>query len=294
MRNALTIDVEDYYHVSGFERGIPRSAWDDYPSRVVDNTQRLLDRLERHSVRATFFVLGWVAERFPELVRRIDRAGHELASHSFWHRLVYELTPDEFRADLRRSRAAIEQAAGRSVTAYRAPSFSITRRSLWALDVLAEEGFVVDSSVFPVRHDRYGIPDAPREPHAIETPSGTIWEFPMSAVRWGGVNWPVSGGGYFRLYPYAATLRAVRSVNAQGRPLVFYLHPWEIDPEQPRLRVAGWLSRRRHYVNLHTTDAKLERLLSDFEFGALDELAREKVHHGDTEDTERKTVEGRR
>lgn len=271
MLNALTIDVEDYYQVSGFERRIARADWDRFPSRVAANTDRLLALLARRQVRATFFVLGWVARRFPQLVRRIDRAGHELGSHGFWHRLVYEQSREEFRADLRESRDAIEQAAGRAVTCYRAPSFSITRRSLWAFEVLAEERFRVDSSVFPVRHDRYGIPDAPREPHAVETPCGTVWECPLSTWRWGGLNWPVSGGGYFRLYPYALTARAIRDLHRQGRPLVFYLHPWEIDPGQPRLRAAGWLARRRHYVNLHTTEAKLERLLGEFSFGALED-----------------------
>src|SRR5262245_17779047 len=199
--NAMTIDVEDYYHVTAVDQYVSRDAWERYPSRVRENTERLVDLFDQMGIRATFFVLGWVAERFPDLVRRIAARGHELGSHSHWHRLVYDLTPEAFRADLRRSRDAIEAAAGVRVTAFRAPRYSITKQSLWALDVLVEEAFSCDSSVFPVRHDRYGIPDAPRHPHEIVRPCGPLWEVPTATVPWAGLNVPIAGGGYFRHFP---------------------------------------------------------------------------------------------
>lgn len=271
--NAFTVDVEDYYHVSAFERHVRREDWGDYESRVADSTRRVLELLARHHTRATFFVLGWVARRCPDLVREIHAAGHELGSHSYWHRLVYELKPDEFRQDLRDSRAALEDAAGVAVKAYRAPSFSITKQSLWALEVLAEEGMQVDSSVFPIYHDRYGIPDARTDLHRVTTPAGTLWEFPPSVVRVGGMNLPVSGGGYFRLYPLAFSLRALARINRrQRRAFMFYVHPWELDPEQPRLSAGSRLSRVRHRVNLHSTEQKLDRLLARFRFGTLSEV----------------------
>jgi polysaccharide deacetylase family protein (PEP-CTERM system associated) len=270
MLNALTIDVEDYYQVSAFEKDVARTDWDRYESRVVANTQRVLRSLDEAQTKATFFVLGWVADHHPELVREIHRAGHEIGSHSYWHRLVYEQTPDEFRADLVRSRDVLEQIVGESVTAYRAPSFSITKKSLWALEILCEEGFTCDSSIFPIHHDRYGIPDARAELHQLATPAGSLWEFPAAVMRIAGVNAPVSGGGYFRLYPLPLTIRALRSVNQRRKqPFVFYTHPWEFDPDQPRLRVGSWLSRRRHYLNLSSTERKLRRLLSAFSFGAI-------------------------
>lgn len=269
--NAFTVDVEDYYQVSAFERQVRRDDWGGYESRVAASTRRLLGLLARHETRATFFVLGWVADRCPELVREIYSAGHELASHGFWHRLVYEQTPDEFRHDIRAGRKAVEDAAGVRVTAYRAPSFSITRRSLWALDVLAEEGFEIDSSIYPVRHDRYGIPGAAAGPHQIDTAAGPIWEFPPSVVRIGRASLPVSGGGYFRLYPLAVTFAALRQINRRGRPFMFYVHPWEIDPGQPRLSAGSRLSRFRHRVNLRSTEQKLDRLLGRLPFGTLSE-----------------------
>ena len=242
MLNALTIDVEDYFQVSGFERHVDRRDWDRYESRVVPNTYRLLSLLEEQQTQGTFFVLGWVAERFPELVRDIHRAGHEIGSHSYWHRLIYQLTPDEFRADLVHSRDVLEQITGEPVTAYRAPSFSITKDSLWALEILVEEGFDSDSSIYPIYHDRYGIPDAQPALHRLATKAGELWEFPASVLRVGRMNLPISGGGYFRLYPLPFTIRALRKVNRQlQRPFVFYAHPWEIDPTQPRLRVGSWL-----------------------------------------------------
>lgn len=269
--NAFTVDVEDYYHVSAFARTVRPAEWDQYPSRVVASTQRVLDLLETAGVRGTFFVLGWVAHRFPRLVRDIQRAGHEIGCHSYWHRLVYEQTPEQFRDDLRLGCAAIEDVTGSPVTLYRAPSFSIVRRSLWAMDVLAEEGIRIDSSIFPVRHDRYGIPDAERFPHRIQARSGAIWEFPPSIHAMGKVQLPVGGGGYFRLYPLRFSIHCLRRINEVcGQPFLFYVHPWELDPDQPRLP-GSMLARFRHRVNLTGTARKLARLLDAFRFGTLTE-----------------------
>jgi polysaccharide deacetylase family protein (PEP-CTERM system associated) len=272
--NALTIDVEDYYHVTGFEARVDRARWDEFPSRVGPNTQRLLDLLAAAGVRATFFVLGWVAERQPALVRAIRRAGHEVGCHGYWHRLVYDQTPDEFRADLCRARDVLQDVLGEKVSAYRAPSFSITARSVWALDVLLEEGFAFDSSIYPTHHDRYGMPGAPLGPHQLRRSAGDLWEFPPPVWPVLGYPLPVGGGGYLRLYPYALTRHGLRGINAAGRPFAVYLHPWEIDPDQPRL-AAGTPRAFRHYVGLRRTEGRLVRLLSDFSFGALSEaLAR--------------------
>jgi polysaccharide deacetylase family protein (PEP-CTERM system associated) len=269
--NALTVDVEDYYHVSGFEECVDRSRWDTFESRVVGNTHKILNTLQAASVRATFFILGWVAERQPRLVRDIHAAGHEIGCHSYWHRLIYRQTPQEFRQDLRRGRGVLQDLIGQPVVSYRAPSFSITRRCLWAFDVLIEEGIRYDSSIYPTLHDRYGLAGAPLAPHRIVRPSGEIREFPMPVYRRLGYPLPVGGGGYFRLYPYAVTRHGLRSINAAGRPFVVYVHPWELDPEQPRLR-PGRFKAFRHYVNLHRTERRLARLLSDFSFGTMGEV----------------------
>jgi polysaccharide deacetylase family protein (PEP-CTERM system associated) len=266
--NTLTIDVEDYYQVSGFEPWVERSNWDRFESRVERGTDIILGRLAEANVRATFFTLGWVAQRRPGLVRAIQAAGHEIASHGHAHRLIYTQTPEEFRADVRQARDILEDISGEPIRAYRAPSFSITARSLWALDVLIDEGFVYDSSIYPVYHDRYGIPGTPLEPHRIDRPGGTIWEFPPPVWKVLGCPVPVGGGGYFRLYPYPVTRHGLRSINAAGRPFAVYLHPWEFDPEQPRLSV-GRMRAWRHYVNLHRTEGRLIRLLSDFAFAPL-------------------------
>jgi polysaccharide deacetylase family protein (PEP-CTERM system associated) len=267
--NAMTIDVEDYFHVSVFDGVIRREDWDRQPSRVEASTSRLLDLLAAHGVKATCFVLGWVAERFPRLVARIAAEGHEVASHGYWHRLVYRQTPDDFRADLRRAREVIEQASGRSVRGYRAPSFSITTASLWALDVLADEGYAYDASIFPVRHDRYGIPAAPRHLCRVSHDARSLVEAPGSTVRLAGVNVPVAGGGYFRLLPYAWTRWGIARRNrVDQQPAIFYLHPWEIDPDQPRLP-ASRLGRFRHYRNLDRTESRLRQLLTDFRFAPL-------------------------
>ena len=267
--NALTIDVEDYFHVSAFEGYIRRSTWDSLESRVVRNTDRLLELLARANVQATFFVLGWVAERYPALITRIAEAGHEIGSHGFGHRLIYNQSPAEFREDLLRSRAVISDAARVAIDGYRAPSFSITPRSLWALDIIRDVGFTYDASVFPIRHDRYGLPSAPRHFHALNQKAGTLWECPASTVRIAGTNLPVAGGGYFRLLPYAWTRWGISRLNRnEQRAAIFYLHPWEIDPDQPRIPTS-LLSRIRHYTNLSKTEKRLLRLLREFRFAPL-------------------------
>jgi polysaccharide deacetylase family protein (PEP-CTERM system associated) len=266
--NALTVDVEDYFQVTGFDHIVSRSEWDGFESRVAGGVHRLLDLLADADVRATFFVLGWIAERRPDLVKDVRSAGHEIGSHSHAHRLIYEQTPEEFRADLRRGRDVLQDLLGEPVTAYRAPSFSVTRQSLWALDVLIEEGFRLDSSIYPTRHDRYGIPGSPVGPHRIDRPAGSIWEFPPPVYRCVGYPLPVGGGGWFRLYPYRVTRGCLRAINRSGRPFAAYFHPWELDPDQPRLS-PGRLAEFRHYVNLGKTEGRLRRLLRDFRFATL-------------------------
>jgi succinoglycan biosynthesis protein ExoA len=286
--NALTVDVEDYYHVSAFDYCVSRGDWPRMESRVEANTHRLLDRLADANVRGTFFILGWLAERQPQLVRAIRAAGHEIGCHSYAHRLIYQQTPEEFRADLRRGIRVLEHILGERITAYRAPSFSITRQSLWALDILIEEGITLDSSIYPTHHDRYGIPGTPLTPHRIDRPVGSLWEFPPPVQRFLSYPLPAGGGGYFRLYPYALSRLLLRRINAAGRPFAAYLHPWELDPDQPRLR-PGRLRAFRHYVNIARTEDRLNCLLHDFNFGTLSEsLAR---YHPDaafpTEDVRR-------
>lgn len=273
--NAMTVDVEDYFHVSAFDGVVPRSQWATLECRVERNTDRLLQIFSDTEIRATFFVLGWVAERYPALVARIAQQGHEVASHGFAHRLVYDLTPAMFREDIRRSKAMLEDAAGAVVDGYRAPSYSITPRSLWALDVLIDEGFRYDASIFPIHHDRYGIPLSPRHPYWLNRSSGSIMEAPASTVRWGILNFPVAGGGYFRILPYAWTRWGIARINRdEQRPAIFYMHPWEIDPDQPRLP-SSLLSRFRHYRNLDKTEGRLRRLLADFDFAPMRTVLRE-------------------
>lgn len=270
--NAMTIDVEDYFHVSVFDGLVPRHEWGRFESRVCANTDRLLGIFDEAGVRSTFFVLGWVAERYPQLVRRIASAGHEIASHGYEHRLIYDQTPAAFRSDVRRAKQLLEDAGGRQVLGYRAPSYSVTPKSLWALDILLEEGYRYDSSIFPIRHDRYGIPLSARAPYPIERRSGTLIEVPGSTTRLGPMNLPVAGGGYFRILPYWWTRWGIARVNElEHRPAIFYLHPWEIDPEQPRLK-AGRLGRFRHYRHLDETESRLRRLLADFRFDTVESL----------------------
>ena len=276
MINALTIDVEDYFHVTAFERHVRRDEWDNYPLRVEVNTHRILDMIDEFEIKATFFVLGWVAERMPAIVREIAGRGHEIACHGYGHDLVYRIGPERFRDDVRKAKALLEDICGARVVGYRAPSYSITKESLWALDVLIEEGFSYDSSIFPVYHDNYGIPDADRFPHEIVRPSGVLKEFPLSTLplRIGGKEHrlPIAGGGYLRLLPSWVISRGMRRINTVERePAVLYFHPWEIDPEQPRIR-AGLKSRFRHYLNLHRTEGKLRDLMGALMFSTMQEV----------------------
>jgi len=269
--NALTVDVEDYYQVSAFEHWIDRRQWADYPSRVKENTELLLSIFRRRRVRGTFFVLGWVGQHWPDLVRRIQDEGHELGAHGFWHQRIYRQSPDGFRDDLRRTRDLLAHLAGQPIRCYRAPSFSVTPASWWALEILVQEGFQYDSSVFPIRHDRYGAPGWPVGICRVETPSGPIWEFPPAVYRVGRMAVPCGGGGYFRLYPLGLTLWLLRAIRRQGRPFVFYLHPWELDPHQPRLP-GSVATRFRHYWNLPATARRLEAVLDEFMFAPLSEV----------------------
>jgi polysaccharide deacetylase family protein (PEP-CTERM system associated) len=271
--NAMSIDVEDYFHVAALSGAISRDDWDSMSARVDQSTRRLLEVFDTTGTRATFFVLGWVAERHPVLVREIHRRGHEIACHGYSHRMVYQQSPEEFRSETLRSKALLEHISGEAVTGYRAASYSITAKSRWALDILAEAGFRYDSSIFPVRHDLYGIPDAPRFPHVLTTDGGArLVEFPPTTAHIMGQNIPAAGGGYFRLYPYPLSRWLLRRVNAgEGQPAIFYLHPWEVDPDQPRVN-AGWRSRFRHYNNLAKCESRLRRLLVDFRFAPAREV----------------------
>ncbi len=270
--NALSVDLEEYFQVSNFTKLIERSRWETLPSRVRDATRRLLDAADATGNRATFFVLGWIAERHPELVREIAARGHEIACHGYGHELVYEIGPERFRADLRRARAAIEQATGAPVHGYRAPSYSITEASLWALRILVEEGFRYDSSIFPIRHHRYGIPGFARRPVRIELGGGqSIDEFPLTTLAAGPWSLPLAGGAYLRFLPPAVFAWGLGRLVAAGEPTVLYVHPWEIDPEQPRQAV-GWLVRVNHYHNLHRTEGRLRRLLERFRFAPMAEV----------------------
>jgi polysaccharide deacetylase family protein (PEP-CTERM system associated) len=270
---ALTVDVEDYFQVAAFRHVIRYDDWDRMESRVEQNLQKVLDLLAESNQHGTFFILGWTAERFPDLVRKIQAAGHEIGCHSYAHRLVYELTPGEFRDDTLRARKVIEDAAGVPVLAYRAPSFSITPRSLWALDILAELGFKVDCSIFPIHHDLYGFPTAPRQPFRIRVNGSTLLEFPPPTLRIGRWNMPVTGGGYLRQLPFNFQLRALKTLEERREAVQLYFHPWELDPDQPRI-AASLRSRLRHYRNLDETAHRLRRLLALFHFDAVSEVIR--------------------
>jgi polysaccharide deacetylase family protein (PEP-CTERM system associated) len=270
--NALSVDLEEYFQVSNFDQCIERKSWDDQPSRVGDATARLLDAFEATGNTATFFVLGWIAERHGALLRQIAERGHEIACHGYGHQLVYDLGPEAFREDLRRARRAIEDASGVEVSGYRAPSYSITERSLWALPILVEEGFRYDSSIFPIRHHRYGIPGFARRPVRVDLAGGSsIREFPLSTLRVGPLTLPVAGGAYLRFLPAALFRWAYGRLVAAGHPTVLYTHPWEIDPGQPRQDV-GLKVRVNHYFNLSRTEGRLRRLLERFRFASLREV----------------------
>lgn len=270
--NALTVDVEDYFHASAFRKIAPPESWNQYPSRVELSTRRVLDLLAELDLRGTFFVLGWVAERFPSLVREIQAAGHDFGCHSYAHRLIYEFAPAQFREDTRRARAAIEHAAGVPVNAYRAPTFSITHRSLWALEILLELGFTTDSSIFPTKNHLYGIPGAPRRPFRIRIQGADLLEFPLPVFDIGGYGVPFTGGAYLRLVPCRIQVAALNRVMARSQPVVMYFHPWELDPAQPRL-ASAFGPKFYHYAGLRRTEPRLRQLLNTFSFGTLQALA---------------------
>jgi polysaccharide deacetylase family protein (PEP-CTERM system associated) len=266
----MSVDLEDWFCVYNLSRLIRYADWDQCESRVERSTMRLLDLFARYRVQATFFVLGWVADRFPELVQEVERQGHEIASHGYSHQLLTSMQPEEFRVDLQRSLEALSKASSKAVWGFRAPSFSLTRSTLWAVDILSESGLRYDSSVFPVQfHPEYGIPDAELGPYRLRQ---NLTELPMSVAEIAGRRIPCCGGGYFRLYPYPVTRALMRRCNKQGRPVVFYLHPWEIDPEQPRVEGLSWSKRFRHYNHLGKTEERLEQLLNDFAFTTAREL----------------------
>jgi polysaccharide deacetylase family protein (PEP-CTERM system associated) len=294
IRNALTIDVEDYFQVSAFEKIVQRPEWHGYPLRVGENTRRILDILDEKGTTATFFILGWVAERDPALVRDIHGRGHEVACHGYGHQRVPNLTREEFRDDVRKSKGILEDLTGEAVIGYRAPSYSISLNTLWAFDELVETGYLYDSSVFPVRHDYYGIPNWPRFPFYVASGDDGVWspetavssrnstasgsslkllEIPITTVRIAGKNLPIAGGGYFRLFPYLLSHWGLQRINlAEKRPFVFYLHPWEIDPDQPRITGIGMKTRFRHYLNLSKTEQRFRKLLADFQFSSMRRL----------------------
>jgi polysaccharide deacetylase family protein (PEP-CTERM system associated) len=267
----MTVDVEDFFQVQAFAGCVERSSWDGMPRRVEANMDRILALFSEAGITATFFVLGWIAERHPGLIHRIVAQGHELASHGYAHIPVHEQTPEAFRSDIGRTKKLLEDIGGVPVRGYRAASFSIGASTLWALDVLAEAGYDYSSSIYPIVHDHYGMPDAPR--FAFRSGDSSILEFPMTTLPLLGRNLPCSGGGYFRLLPYAVSRWALRRVNKRDRrPCIFYFHPWEIDPDQPRLAAAPLKSRVRHYLNLGRMEARLRHLLVDFEWGRMDHV----------------------
>jgi len=276
MRNALTVDVEDYFQVTAFSGVVKRDDWPIYPSRVEGNTRRVFDLLDAYSLKATFFVLGWVADHFPGLVKEIAHRRHEVGCHGYDHELVYNQGPDTFRRDVRRTKAMLEDITGSQVLGYRAPSYSITEKSMWALDILIEEGFAYDSSIFPIVHDNYGIPGAERFPHDIRRENGSIREFPLTTLNMSlpgrTMPLPIAGGGYLRLFPAEVIHWGMRRINqVEKQPAVLYFHPWELDPDQPRIK-ARLRSRFRHYVNLDLTEDKLCHLFKSLEFGTMSEV----------------------
>lgn len=268
--NALTVDVEDYFHVAAFEKQITPADWQHMTPRVDRNTRVLLDQFDRNNAKATFFFLGWVAERFPDLVKEVQRRGHEVASHGFSHTKVHQQTPAEFRDDVVRAKDILEQLTGQPVIGYRAPSFSINKQSEWAFEILKDIGHLYSSSTYPIKHDLYGVPDWPQQPY--KRPEG-IWEIPMPTLTMLGRQLPIAGGGYFRLMPYWLSSRLISKFLQQDRmPYMFYFHPWEIDPDQPRVTGAGQKSKFRHYVNLDKMEHKLDQLLTQFNWGSLGQV----------------------
>jgi len=272
--NALSIDVEDYFQVSAFAGCIDPADWDRFPCRIERNVDRILGLLDAAGARGTFFTLGWIAERYPQTVRRISAAGHEIASHGFAHQRASEQQPDEFLADIRLAKAVLEDVVGTEVTGYRAPSFSVGPETAWAFECIGTAGYRYSSSIYPIRHDHYGVPDAPRFAHEIRP--GLV-ELPVATIRVLGKNWPAGGGGYFRLLPYALSRWSIQHINTVDRkPAIFYFHPWELDPDQPRIAGATAKSRFRHYLNLGKMDTRLKRLLGDFQWDRVDNVFRDK------------------
>jgi polysaccharide deacetylase family protein (PEP-CTERM system associated) len=270
-RHGLSFDVEEHFQVSAFDSPMRRRHWEAFESRVERNVERILCLLDKRNVKATFFVLGWVAERQPNLVKRIGHEGHEIGSHGYAHELITAQTPDLFREDVRRAKAVLEDIIGAPVLGYRAPTFTITAETRWALPILVEEGYRYDSSIFPIVHDRYGMPGAIATCHQIATSAGPLWEIPLSTAKIAGCRIPIAGGGYFRLFPYRMLRCLLRRVERTGQPLVIYLHPWELDPAQPRMN-GPLFSRFRHYLNLGKTERRLSSMLEDFSFGPLCDL----------------------
>ncbi len=274
--NSLTVDVEDYFHVWALAPQIPRTQWDHLPSRIERNVGLLLELLRETDTKATFFTLGWVAERYPAIVRRIVEEGHELASHGYAHRRATEQQPGQFLSDIQLAKAVLEDISGVEVKGYRAPSFSVGPSNAWAFDCIAEAGYRYSSSIYPVRHDHYGVPDAPRFAHRLQN---GLLELPITTVRVFRRNWPAGGGGYFRLLPYAVSRWSLKRVNAlDSQPAVFYMHPWELDPEQPRVAGVSPKARFRHYVNLGRTAERLRQLLSEFRWDRVDRVFLERRH----------------
>ncbi len=270
--NAMTIDVEDYFQVSAFEKHIPRESWDSIPCRIESSMDRILSLLDERQIKATFFTLGWIAERYPEMIRRIVDNGHELASHGWGHARVTDLTQAEFQEDISRCKMLLEDISGQVVQGYRAPSFSINNHNLWALDCLAEVGYRYSSSIYPVQHDHYGMPDAPRFANYPRGESG-ILELPVTTVRLWGRNLPAGGGGYFRFWPYPVSKWFINRLNTvESRAAIFYFHPWEIDTQQPRQSGIGYKTRFRHYLNLHRMEERLRILTHDFMWNRMDKI----------------------
>ena len=278
IRNAFSIDVEDYFQVSALAPHFPRQIWDQQPCRVERNVDRMLEILEDSQVHATFFTLGWVAERYPDMVKRVVAGGHELASHGYGHQRASDLSRDEFFDDITRAKKILEDLGGQVVIGYRAPSFSIGENNLWALDLLGEAGYQYSSSIYPIRHDHYGMPNAPRFAFR-PSDSMSLLELPATTIRLFNRNLPAAGGGYFRLLPYQMSRWSINRVNnVDKQPCIFYCHPWEIDPDQPRPHGMTFKTRFRHYVNLGRTESRLRSLLKDFRWGRVDQIFLEKAN----------------
>jgi polysaccharide deacetylase family protein (PEP-CTERM system associated) len=284
MLNALTFDIEDYYQVEAFKDFITFEEWSRYPSRVVENTRKITAILDEQNVKATFFILGWTAERFPDMVKQLADNGHEIATHGYSHQMVYTQTKAAFEEDLVKSIEVLENISGKKIIGYRAPTYSIIEESFWAFDILIRHNLLYDSSIFPIIHDRYGVPDGERFPYRIERGNGqSIIEFPLSTLRFWKWNFPIAGGGYLRLFPYWFLKKSLQWLNRQGKLGIIYLHPWELDPEQPRIPDIPPITRFRHYINLHSTAIKLRNLIRDFEFVPIRDILQpgEKEHNNE-------------